>query len=87
MKINKKNICLISNSDLFFESFLVTPSIALSKFYDVHIVINSNKIKELSKLYPDLSFYHIDIRRKNFAFIADLSFFLKLFKVLTFCLL
>ena len=78
MKSSKKNICFIANSDIFFESFLVRPSIELSRFFDIHIIINSNKIQKLSKLYPNLNFYHFSIRRKKFAIVADLSFFFKL---------
>ena len=47
MNSNRKSICFIANSDIFFESFLVSPTIALSKFYDIHIAINSNKIHKL----------------------------------------
>ena len=82
MKSSKKSICFIANSDIFFESFLVSPSLALSKFYDIHIVINSNKIDKLSRQYPNLNFYHLSIRRKNFSFAADLTLFLRLFTFL-----
>ena len=79
MRSIKKRICLIANSDIFFESFLVHQSIVLSNYYDIHIVINSDKLDKLSNQYPNLSFHHFSIRRKKFFLIYDLILFIKLF--------
>tara|TARA_B100001093_G_scaffold518445_1_gene603279 strand:- start:1286 stop:2398 length:1113 start_codon:yes stop_codon:yes gene_type:complete len=74
----KKKICFITNSELFFECFLSSHLLVLSKYFNITVVCDISKSKQLKEKYPTLNFFHIPVTRKKISFFSDIILFLKI---------